>query len=43
MAVRAELFAQETLNGEIMVDNFPEYAVHPQIETMAQLMEAVAV
>lgn len=23
--------------------NFPEYAVHPQIETMAQLMEAVAV
>lgn len=23
--------------------NFPEYAVHPRIETMAQLMEAVAV
>ena len=23
--------------------NFPEYAVHPKIETMAQLMEAVAV
>lgn len=22
MAVRAELFAQETLNGEIIVDNF---------------------
>ena len=122
MAVRAELFAQETMNGEIIVDNFaggggassgielalgriviadiglrmlsprelynamgfppdyiidrdylgrpypkneqvarcgnavcppmaaavvranfPEYAVHPRIETMAQLMEAVAV
>lgn len=25
------------------VVNFPEYAVHPKIETMAQLMEAVAV
>ena len=23
--------------------NFPEYAAHPRIETMAQLMEAVAV